>query len=429
MKDRYDNTLSTAQAAARDHYVKGVDLLLAGEAGIAQAFEAAIAEDPGFALAHAGLARGRQISGDMPGARAASAAAQALAQARGARVTARETSHVAAVDLLVTGKATVYPAIRAHVAEHPRDAVIAQTCSSVFGLIGFSGRPGREAEILAYMAGLLPHYGEDWWCLSQYAFALCENGDLARADAYIDRSLALNPRNANGAHVRSHVDYESGETEQGITYLGAWLSDYDRKGYLHGHLAWHCALWSLEQGDAEGMWTRLRTDIAPDVSQGVPINVLTDTASLLCRAELAGVAVPQDLWSGISQYAERFFPDTGIGFADIHAALAHAMAGNDGPLARIMEHPNPVTGDLVTPIAGAWRAIAAQDWVGAIDALTGAMADHARLGGSRAQRDLLELALLACLLRLGRAEEARRLLILRRPVLAHSNALAGWHAH
>ena len=108
-----------------------------------------------------------------------------------------------------------YAAIRAHADTWPRDALVAQTCSSVFGLIGFSGQPGREAETLAFVAGLLPHYGEDWWIISQYAFALCETGNLSKADQVIDRALALKSDSAHGAHVRSHVTYEMGETAAG----------------------------------------------------------------------------------------------------------------------------------------------------------------------------------------------------------------------
>ena len=52
------------------------------------------------------------------------------------------------------------------------------------------------------------------------------------------------------------------------------------------------------------------------------------------------------------------------------------------------------------------------------------MAGHERIGGSRAQRDLLEFALLGALLRSARTEEARRLLILRRPVHATAPPLA-----
>ena len=178
-QDRYGNAISTGSDAARDHYVAATDLLLAGQPGISDEFQSSVDHDPDFALAYVGLARGLQYEGKMSEAKAAMAKAQ---NAKGPR-TAREASHIAAFDLLLSGQtALAYPAIRAHVDEHPRDALLAQTCSSVFGLIGFSGKPGREAETLAYMAKLLPHYGEDWWCLSQYAFALCETGNLDAAD-------------------------------------------------------------------------------------------------------------------------------------------------------------------------------------------------------------------------------------------------------
>jgi len=43
-----------------------------------------------------------------------------------------------------------------HLDDFPSDAVIAQPLSSVFGLIGFSGLAGREAEQLAFMTGWRP---------------------------------------------------------------------------------------------------------------------------------------------------------------------------------------------------------------------------------------------------------------------------------
>ena len=424
--DRFDYPISTSSQTARDQYIDGVDRLLAGQAGISQAFQNAIEADPDFALGYVGLARGHQFEGNMIAAKSAMDKARKAARS----VEAREESHINAFGLLIDGKGPqAYTAIREHVDAYPRDALVAQTCSSVFGLIGFSGKPGREAEILAYTAALLPHYGEDWWCLSQYAFALCENGVQDKASAIIDRSLSLNPHNANAAHVRSHIYYETGDTELGLSFLEEWLKPYDRAGYLHGHLSWHAALWSLERGDVETMWRRIETDIGPGVSQGLPINILTDTASILYRAELANVDVSKAHWLAISDYARKYFPNTTLGFADIHVALAHARAGNDDALMHLIENPNPLTGDLVTPVAQAYRCMANNNWAEATDLLVSAMADHARLGGSRAQRDLLEFTLLGILQKRGKNDEAKRLLTLRRPALAGTNAQHRTQSH
>ena len=188
LRDRYDNPVSTASPAARDAYVEGVDAFLAALPAPEARFDAALAADPGFALAHAGRARALQVAGRVPEAREAMAAALALAPG----LTAREAAHLSVMDALIVGRgAEAREAARAHVLAHPRDVMIAQTCMSVFGLIGFSGLPGREAEQLAYAEALAPAYGEDWWFLSMLAFARCEVGQLERASDEIDRSLAM----------------------------------------------------------------------------------------------------------------------------------------------------------------------------------------------------------------------------------------------
>ena len=57
------------------------------------------------------------------------------------------------------------------------------------GLIGFSGREGREAELLALLEPLVSVYGEDWWFTSAHAFAQVEAGEIAAAERTIERSL------------------------------------------------------------------------------------------------------------------------------------------------------------------------------------------------------------------------------------------------
>jgi len=75
LADRYDLPLSTAYAAARDAYVEGCDLALTLYPGAVEAFDRAIAADPGFALAHAGKAQVLMREGTVAAARAALAAA------------------------------------------------------------------------------------------------------------------------------------------------------------------------------------------------------------------------------------------------------------------------------------------------------------------------------------------------------------------
>lgn len=424
LRDNYGNEVFGTSQAALDQYDLGIQLFLGAGFGATEAFQSAVDIDGGFALGHVALARGLMMSGQMPQAQAAISAAKGLS----AKLDSRQQQHIECVALLLSGQPDKARAlVKSHVRDYPRDVLVAQLCTNAFGLIGFSGEVGREAELLAYTSALMPHYGDDWWMMSMQAVSLCETGQIAASIKLMDKSLALNDRNANAAHFKSHAQYEIGEVAAGRRYLSEWLVDYDDRAVLHGHLSWHAALLALHEGDEVAMWRLLDGRVGPGAAKGLPINVLTDTAAILYRAELAGVSVALERWSSLSEYAARFFPETGQSFADMHAALAHAMAGNGDRLAHISSTAKGFAGDLVRPVARAWGAIAREDWTAALDELVQVMNSTERLGGSRAQRDLLELSYANVLLKLGQRSEAHRSLLTRRPVLAPAPPIAAFH--
>jgi len=100
-EDRYGLPLSTASDAAASAYREGVDLMLAGWTGMAEALERAIAADPDFALPHIARARVHAFyqQGDL--ARQKAALARELAARRG---TERERSHVETLALAIEGR-------------------------------------------------------------------------------------------------------------------------------------------------------------------------------------------------------------------------------------------------------------------------------------------------------------------------------------
>jgi len=146
LQDRYGFALSTASPEARDAYVAGVDLSLSANHGAEEQFRRAIALDDGLAVAHAALARTLQVQHKPAEARAAAARARELAAA----LPHRERSHAIALATTVDGGSVAgLAAVKEHLGTYPRDAMVLAPCTGVFGLIGFSGRPGREAELLA----------------------------------------------------------------------------------------------------------------------------------------------------------------------------------------------------------------------------------------------------------------------------------------
>lgn len=426
-RDRFENPLGTAAAGAAASYSKGVDHILSATHGAVAALSEAVALDPGFAAGHVALARALMYDADMAGAMAALERARSCAADGSAAVSDRERSQIGVFEALLSGRAAeARHLVDMHVSDWPRDALVAQLNCQVFGLIGFSGCAGREEAMLAFTGALAPHYGEDWWFLSVHAQSLCETGRPEAALEVMERSLALNDGNANASHFKAHALYETGQTATGRAYLEDWMAGYDPRGVLHGHLSWHTALWALEQGDMTAFWALYDGGIGPGTGPGsaLPINQLTDAAALLWRAGMAGHEVPPERWHAVSAYGARMFPDPGQSFADMHAALAHAMAGDGAALARIAGTTRGFAADLVRPVARAWQAVARADWQGALDALAPVMADHARFGGSRAQRDLLELTWMTCLMRTGRRDQARRAAAARRPILAKPGPVA-----
>src|SRR5439155_916504 len=99
LTDRYELPLSTASSAARDAYVAGCEAKLTMYPGAIEAFDQAIAADPGFALAHAARAHALLERGDVAAARKSMTTANSLTGG----LSAREASHVAFFDLLVAG--------------------------------------------------------------------------------------------------------------------------------------------------------------------------------------------------------------------------------------------------------------------------------------------------------------------------------------
>ena len=419
LTDRYDLALSTASAAARDAYVQASDLALTFYPGAAEAYDRAIAADPGFALAYAGKAQLLMRQGDVAAARAALAGAKDVATG----LSEREASHIAFFELLFAGRTdAAIAALYTHLTAWPRDALVVASAANPNGLIGGSGRIGQKHQIAALMDSLAPHYGDDFWFLSYHAMALSEDGQLAVARAKIEQSLAANPNNAHGAHGFAHVCYESGELDAARTFLTTWLAAYPRDGFFYGHLSWHLSLCEIQAGE----WTKAlrlyRDAIALDRHSGGPQQKMSDGAALLWRSELAGHPRDAAAWRGLYGYANSALPRPGSGLADLHVILAQVVTGDDAALearARQMEElaqeGRYPSGSYLPALARGFAAFERGDFPAAIEVLAPLAGQNERIGGSRAQHDLIEFTLLRAYLSADRLEEARRLIRARRP--------------
>ncbi|MDI1261681.1 MAG: tetratricopeptide repeat protein [bacterium] len=406
-RDRYDLPLTTSSDRAAAHYREGVDYMLSAWHGAEDAFDKAIAADPGFALAHIGRARLHQLN--MEGGKARAMAAQARELVAGA--TPREKSQVEIIAAVIEGKPKVaIPAGEAHLDDHPRDAQVLSMLLGAFGLYAFSGRPDHDAAKLAICEKHAGHYGEDWWFTSYLGWSHTEAGNLGTGRKLSERAVELRAANANAAHGLSHVMFEQGDMEAGRVFLSQWMPAHDRQSFLHGHLAWHTALTLLDADDPAGALGIYEQHIKPADRPYPPLNIFTDGASLLWRLSLAGQTGLEEHLRDIAAYGEKHFPQAGAHFADVHFALA--AADGDAFDARLSQLEARAADGKLLPgraaidLCRGVLAFATGDNDGAIRLLEPAMAELARIGGSHAQRELWEDTLIVACLRAGQGDRA-----------------------
>jgi hypothetical protein len=131
----------------------------------------------------------------------------------------------------------------------------------------------------------------------------------------------------------------------------------------------------------------------------------------------------------------QLFPQAGVPFADVHVAAAAAAAGHreamDGRVAGLearMADGKLAPGPVVLSICRALQAFADGDHKACAQMLEPVAGDVVRIGGSHAQRDMIEDTLLVALIKAGEAEKARGLLdarLHRRPSLRDMRWRAG----
>jgi tetratricopeptide (TPR) repeat protein len=419
--DRYDLPLTTASDRAAAHYRDGVDRLLSAWNGAAEAFDGAIAEDPDFALARIGRARIHQMN--MEGAQARTLAAQARELSQ--RASARERAHVEISAAAIEGRPKIaLTGAEQHLEEYPRDALVLSLLLGAFGLYAFSGRADHDAARVAICERHIRHYGEDWWFLSYLGWSHTEAGHLGTGRGITERSLRLRPENANAAHGLSHAQFEQGATAEGRIFLSTWLKAHPQASFLYGHLCWHVALTLIEAGDLDGALDIYEREIRPPDTPYPPLNVFTDSASLLWRLALSGKTGLDPHWQGVAAYGAKFFPQAGAHFADVHHALSAAATGSEDLQTRLaqMETRNAdgklAPGPSAIGLCRGIEAFAEGDYARAVSVLEPLMPELPRIGGSHAQRELWEDTLVVACLRAGYGDKARRLIsdrLRRRP--------------
>jgi hypothetical protein len=287
-----------------------------------------------------------------------------------------------------------------------------------FGLFAFSGMADHDQARVDLCERHARHYGDDdGWFLTYRGWAHTENGEVARGRALTQRAFDLRPENANAAHALAHAMYEDGSVADAEALISEWLPTYGRAGLLYSHIAWHRALLALENGNVERALAIYGCQLRHTRTTAAPIMVVSDSASLLWRLRIYGHDVPKERVADAARYAEQAFPDAGFAFVDVHLALLAAANGDRDALQRRVAGLESqvaagavAAGPAAPAICRAILAFADEDYAGCVRLLEPVAAGAVRIGGSHAQREVIEDTLLVALMRSGETANARALL-------------------
>ncbi len=382
--------------------------------------DAAGAADPGWALPHT-MKAGFLLSLTEPALLGDAADEIALAEAASAHAPARERAHLQAVRHVFDGRWTAACRVWDELLlEHPRDALAlqwAQLWDFYRGdAVNLRQRPARALPDWDEADPLHPHV------LALYAFGLEECNLHAQAEDVGRRALAADARVPWAVHAVTHVMEMQGRFEDGAAWLRQHQSAWAEGNGFAGHLWWHKALFRLEALDVAGALRLLDAHLSGPALQLTLHRV--DAAALLWRLHLMGEDVSAQATALLAGWGLDAAGAGHYAFNDLHIVLALLCAGQvaaaEAWVARCAQRAlgaeearrsnHPVAREVGLPVLRGLLAFARGDADGAVDLLYPQRSGAQRLGGSHAQRDLLDQTLLAAAAAGGRRALGRALL-------------------
>jgi len=417
--DRQGLELSGASAAAAELYRQALEAYHCYVGEPFPLLQAAIADSPGFVMAHVLMGYMTLVGGNTA---IAAIGARAFAAARDLPATDREAGHVAAVGHLLKGEIRAAGRVLEDVSiAHPRDVLALQAGQLTDFLIGDArmlrdrigrARPAWSPDMPGYHA-----------ILGMHAFGLEETALYGRAEAAGREAIALEPRNNWAQHAVAHVLEMQDRRPEGVIWMRQDSATWSHQSFFAIHNWWHLALFHLGLDEIDEVLALYdgpiygdRSDLAFD---------MVDAASLLWRLRLRGVEVG-GRWATLADvYATQ--PRGGYAFDDAHAVMAFVGAGREAEaeaalavMTAAAQGPGDnadFTREVGLPVAQALVAFGRGQDARTVELLRGVRNQAARFGGSHAQRDVLDLTLIAAAGRSGDTSLERALLAERTAAL------------
>jgi tetratricopeptide (TPR) repeat protein len=294
---------------------------------------------------------------------------------------------------------------------HPRDLLALKVAQDLYFFLG------NRLELRDVAARVLPAWpgGLPGWGYVQgiYAFGLEENADYRQAESRARAALDHNRRDVWSVHALAHVFEMEGSQREGADFLAASAGDWSGS-FFAVHNWWHKGLFHLELGEIGEALALYDSPIR--AGRSTEWLDVVDAAALLWRLCLLGADVTERA-AQLAADIDDLVSEPVYIFNDWHAVMAFALAGDHARAERVIlanRHLTAPTNQAAAARAGldlleAFSAFAAGRPDRAIDLLIDVRPRANAVGGSHAQRDVIDLTLIAAAARAGDDSLARAL--------------------
>ncbi len=408
----------TGSAAAVAAYDQALDHLIRFQAEVVDTAAAAVATDPGCALAGLLSAYLALMSTEES---AVAVARDALATVAAGRenLLPRERAHLAAAERWVAGDMTGAGDLLGEISvEYPRDllalAVGHQIDFFTGSAVNLRDRIGRA------LSGWHADDRQAGFVHGMYAFGLEECNLYRQSEEFGQAAVERNPDDVWGIHAVVHTYEMAGRIPDGVRFMRSREADWMTGNFLNVHNSWHYALYLLQGGDTRGALAIYDHVLHRQGSEDVALELL-DASALLWRMQLDGTDLG-DRWQPLASAWGRLLAPGFYPFNDMHAVMAFIGHGELDraenvvrDLEEVVAHNDlAATGPRMTAAVGLPVCRSLVDFgrgeYGSV--ITGLLPIRTRVhefGGSHAQRDAVERTLLEAAIRSGRLDLAAAL--------------------
>jgi tetratricopeptide (TPR) repeat protein len=410
IKDAQGHDLSGATAAAVAAYDEAVRAFTLVHGDAIGLLDKARETAPGCAMAHLAKAWVLALANDPI---LLEQARPLIETARSLGLNEREQAHLAALaNLAQGGRAAAVAVLDRHLMHYPFDLVAHQAAALMDGFLGrFRWIRERSARALPFWSKDQPGYAT---LLAFHAFGAEEAGDYARAEDESREAAEREPLSFWPHHTVAHVMEMTGRPEDGLGWMTAREPLWSEPGHMNQvHIWWHKALFYLELGHYEAA---LELYDGPIRSTQRPLALsLTNGTALLWRLDTLGCDIGER-WQEQAELWQGHADGKCLVFADIHAAMAELRSGQESRVEQRLAAMRKTAANGVEaarlystvgiPVVEGLTAFHRAAWAEAVELLLPVRIDLWQIGGSHAQRDVVNWTLTEAAIRAGQRDVA-----------------------